>query len=501
MNQTTIIPPSAGDPRAPAYPVCSHPASHRRPFVVLPTFGTVGDLEPFILMARGLEARGYRVCLVATRDHAARLLETGLPHRLYGTVAQVEAVLDDPDLWDERKGLAVIGRGLADVMGEVAAGIASLTADGPSVALCHPFMLPAADIARARRPALRVVGTWLAPSNIRSVHDPLTLGPRRIPAWIPLSWRRALWRFVDRNWIDNVMLPGINAVRAAHRMAPAHHFVDHLGLSCDASIGLFPRWFAQCAPDWPTPFSEAGFPLEARKEPTDLGPEIRRFLDAGAPPVVVTLGTGMRHARTTFESTATALCALGRRGLFISRHHAQKPDHLPPGSLWVPHVPFADLLPLSAAIVHHGGIGTSAQALRAGIPQLVVASGFDQFDNGERLRSLNVADMLRATKATSGGIRCRLTRLLESSATRDACAAAKKRLEGGDQPRRFLDGVEAAISMCFDVGISNDAQYQDFMNQDKPALRLQFCKAWHLVIERTFKRPLRALLPAAPVER
>ena len=421
------------------------------PLVILATFGTAGDLEPFLLMARGLRARGHRVCVLTSRDHEARLLESGLSHRLYGGVAKVDAVLDDPELWDERKGLGVVWRGVLEGFEEVVDLMTALASDEPCVALCHPFMLPAADVARSHRPRLRAVGAWLAPSNLRTIHDPMMLGSRRIPSWVPPAWRGALWRFVDRHWIDGVLLPGLDAVRAAHALAPVDRFFEHLGRVCDASVGLFPSWFAPRVPDWPTPFVEAGFPLAAASDSAELPAEIERFLADGPPPVVVTFGSGMRHAHATFESARRALLALGRRGVFVSRHRLQVPAVLSSGILWTPFASFDRLLPRAAAIVHHGGIGTTAQALRAGLPQLVVASGFDQFDNGERLRLLGVADALPARRASVRALRRRLGRLLRSTSVRVACEAAARRFEqpvSAGVSDAFVDRVAGALAMA-----------------------------------------------------
>ena len=416
-----------------------------RPLIILATFGSGGDLEPFILMARALRSLGHRVHLLAPIDHHARLHDSGLPHETVGSAALIDSMLDDPELWDERRGLGVLARGLAGVLDETVDAFIRLAADTRCIAVCHPFMLPAAAIARAQLPALRVVGAWLAPSSMRSIHDPLTVGRQRIAPWVPLAWRRALWRFVDRHWIDNRMLPWLNAARARHGLPGVDHFFAHLGDCGDAALGLFPAWFARPAPDWPAPFLQADFPLPPIAA-SALAPELEAFLAAGEPPVVFTFGTAMRHAATTFEAGRRALAALGRRGVFVTRHAAQLPADLPCDILRVPHAPFASLLPRAAAIVHHGGIGTTAEALRAGIPQLAVASAFDQFDNGQRLRMLGVGDMLPAKRVDARSLRRRLARLLASETTAQACAVAATRLASDRGNVSFIGAVVTAIA-------------------------------------------------------
>jgi UDP:flavonoid glycosyltransferase YjiC (YdhE family) len=85
---------------------------------------------------------------------------------------------------------------------------------------------------------------------------------------------------------------------------------------------------------------------------------------------------------------------LGRRGLLLSRYRDQLPADLPPGVRHFDYVPLSRVLPRAAALVSHGGIGTLSQALAAGIPQLIMPLGFDQFDNAARLGRLGVAATL-----------------------------------------------------------------------------------------------------------
>ena len=137
---------------------------------------------------------------------------------------------------------------------------------------------------------------------------------------------------------------------------------------------------------------------------------------------------------------------LGRRGLFLTSHAAQVPQHLPPNVMWQAHAPFAALLPRVAAIVHHGGIGTSADAFRAGIPQLIVPFAYDQFDNGWRTKRLGVGDVLLARRLSVRRMRRQLARLLAAPEVQLACGEVARRMGQGPQPARLLDQVEAALA-------------------------------------------------------
>ena len=88
------------------------------------------------------------------------------------------------------------------------------------------------------------------------------------------------------------------------------------------------------------------------------------WLDAGEPPIAFTAGSAMVHAREFFAASIEACESLNRRGLVLTRFGDQLPRELPPSVKHVEYAPFGSLLPRCAALVHHGGIGTTAQALR-----------------------------------------------------------------------------------------------------------------------------------------
>src|SRR5262249_22764637 len=150
---------------------------------------------------------------------------------------------------------------------------------------------------------------------------------------------------------------------------------------------LFPPWYCPAQPDWPPSMEAGAFPLYDPGPEVALDDELQDFLHAGgeaARPVVFTPGSGNRQAAAYFERALAATRRLGRRAIFLTPHRAQVPAQLPQDVLWHPYVPLRQLLPRVAALVHHGGIGTTAEALRAGVPQLVIPLAFDQFDNGAR---------------------------------------------------------------------------------------------------------------------
>ncbi|WP_313030822.1 glycosyltransferase [Massilia alkalitolerans] len=401
-------------------------------FVVV-TIGSAGDLFPFMRVALALREAGHRVSMLGPVQHAPFVEPTGLA--FHGLPAD-EAVLDHPDLWHPTRGLAVVWRATRPAMAQIPAFVAALPRDQRIVLLAHPLALPEADLCRAQRPGLKVAAIYLAPSNLPSVHDPLMLGPYPVPRWVPLGVRRWLWRGIGKALIDPVSLPDVNAARAAHGLAPVASLIEHIVQVPDLSVTLFPEWFAPTPPDWPQPLVRAGFPLFDPSPQAELSPQVARFLEEGGKPVVFTPGTGNRQAAHYFRCALDACARRGLRAILLTPHREQLPAHLPTPVLWQDYVPLRALLPHVAALVHHGGIGTTAEALRAGTPQLVVPLAHDQFDNAARVVTLGAGASVHAARLDAA----RLGKALDRTMSSGVAVRARELVRLFDMP----DGIDHA---------------------------------------------------------
>ncbi|RPH41355.1 MAG: glycosyltransferase [Burkholderiales bacterium] len=414
--------------------------------VVFATAGTSGDLHPFLGLALAVAARGVRTTVMVNAIHAPQVERAGLDCVALGTVDAFMAVVRDPGVWRNRRGFGLLWRGAREGLNEALAHLLALPADEATTLVAHPLALPHAAIARAHRPRLRVVAAYLAPSNLRTVHDPLTLGPLAVPTWLPHAARRALWRLIDARLIDPAALPSLDEDRRAHGLPPVAHFIEHLHASAQTSVALFPPWFGAARPDWPRPMVHGSFVLHDPGSAEALPEPVRAFLGAGAPPVVFTAGTGQVHAADLFAAALEATRRAGRRALLLTPERAQVPARLPADALWHGYVPLATLLPHVAAIVHHGGIGTVAEALRAGTPQLVVPWAYDQFDNGACVRALGAGHVSTFARRWPHRLVPALQALLADDAVRERCRVIAKGFEGEGEAARLRAVVDEILA-------------------------------------------------------
>jgi len=179
-------------------------------------------------------------------------------------------------------------------------------------------------------------------------------------------------------------------------------------------------------------------------EPTSSLPT--EFLDSGPPPLVFTPGSAMRHASKFFMAAIEACRLLKARGVLISPFRDQIPADLPPTVLALDSIPFSRLFSRAAAVIHHGGIGTVSQALRAGVPQLIMPMAFDQHDNASRLETLGVARSLSPRRFRGPAVARLLGELLGSPSVAASCRSLSGRLQDDAPLAEACRWIEQAVT-------------------------------------------------------
>jgi UDP:flavonoid glycosyltransferase YjiC (YdhE family) len=219
-----------------------------------------------------------------------------------------------------------------------------------------------------------------------------------------------------------------NALRARLGLPPVRRLF-RWWMSPDRVLAMFPEWYGEPQPDWLPQIRVTGFPMfdgaPGASTAAGLPADLESFLDApGGPPVAFTFGTGVRDVPALFRAAADACAALGVRAIFLTKYAGQLPDPLPPHARHVPFAPFRQLFLRCAAVVHHGGVGTVAKALAAGVPQLVLPLAFDQKDNAVRVRRLGAGDWIPARRANAARVARALRDLLTPAARERSGAVA-----------------------------------------------------------------------------
>lgn len=408
--------------------------------MLLVALGSHGDVHPFVGIGLGLRARGHRVRIIAY-SHFEKLIENvGLELISCGTAEDFKKLASDPRAWKRFRGTQTILKFVTDLIRPIYKLIRDNYIEGETIVAASSLAL-GARVAQDHL-CIPTVSVHLQPTMLRSMIDPPYIQGMFMPRWMPAWMKRAQFFLGDRLVIDRVLAPPLNAFRAELGLAPVKNIIADYAHSPQRVIGMFPPWFAPPAPDWPQQVRLTGFPLYDERGVTKLPEELEQLLNQGEAPIAFTPGSAMFQGRRFFEESAAACALLGRRGLLLTRHHDHLPIDLPSGVRHVEYAPFSELLPRCAALVHHGGIGTSSQALRAGIPQLVVPHAHDQPDNAARLVRLGVARKLEVGRFRRDRIAAELKELVESRHVRDFCRRIANRFSNQDSIQQTCDLVE-----------------------------------------------------------
>jgi UDP:flavonoid glycosyltransferase YjiC (YdhE family) len=225
-------------------------------------------------------------------------------------------------------------------------------------------------------------------------------------------------------------------------------------------LAMFSRWLTDPQPDWPAATVVTGPVLYNGAASPELSGELERFLAAGDPPIVFTLGTSAVEAAGSFyDVSGGAARRLRRRAvLLIGRHAHNRPREAGGDVLALEYAPHATLFPRAAAVVHQGGVGTLHQALAAGKPTLVVPFAHDQPDNAMRVARLGVSRTVFPRRYTEAVVVRELGELLAAGeyARRAADVGTKVRSEDG--PGAASDAIERLLAAGGEAGVPSRAR-------------------------------------------
>jgi UDP:flavonoid glycosyltransferase YjiC (YdhE family) len=427
------LPESAVTPAEPG-------AGIRKRRIVLTTFGSLGDLHPYIAIGRGLQARGHEVVVATSPCYRQKIEALRLGYR---AIRPDSAWVNDADVMRRfmhiRWGLIRVGRewvlpALRESYEDILAA-----SEGADLLVSHPLAAYATRLV-AEKTGILWASTMPAPMGFFSAYDAVPaavplfskhlrlLGPTFCTALRWLAKRGT--RFLAKPWYRLRAEIGLPPAREANPLSDSH--------SPLLVLALFSRALADQQPDWPPHTILTGFPLYDQVGEAGLPPALARFLSDGPPAIVFTLGSAVpTEAGPFFEHSVAATNLLGRRAVLIVKDARNRLPLLPDGMAAFDYAPFSQLFPRAAAVVHHGGIGTTGLAMGSGRPMLVMPSAWDQPDHAERVTRLGIARTVPRTRYTPDRVAAELRELLDNP------AYSQRASEVGEQVRRE-DGVGAA---------------------------------------------------------
>jgi UDP:flavonoid glycosyltransferase YjiC (YdhE family) len=403
--------------------------------ITLAAMGSRGDAQPMLALGRALNARGHDVVVSAAPDFAQWASGLGLPFHAAGLNAQEWLHAHWHEVNAGLKGFRFALKSIAeDLFPPWFAGTLEAARGSDLLISASQFASPSV----AEKLGIPCLGVAYSPLLLRSsYHAPIFSPWQAMPRWM----NRLLWTITD-GLVWRFMTRPVNAERAKLGLAPvddlARHFFETIPYLLASDTVLAPA-----PPDWArfrvTPTGPWFY-----DDPLPLDPQVEAFLQAGPPPVYVGFGSMVSTDVARLTRAILEGAGAGGRRLLLSKGWAGiGGGHLPPDVMVVQgSMPHAKLFPRMAAVVHHGGAGTTASALRAGVPQVVVPHMADQFHHAHRLAALGIAPPGIPIRRLGAQ---RLARAVDATLALAAGPrlVAAERLREGTGLARAVDAVEA----------------------------------------------------------
>jgi rhamnosyltransferase subunit B len=412
--------------------------------ILITAIGSLGDIIPFTAIGAQLQAGGHEVIFYGNDYFRRHVEEAGLRFKATSPAAEYEAFRHAPGATDPQEAMRAVASG---VMRRVEASHQIMAQDvvpGRTLALASTFAFAPRLLRETHAVPCAVL--HLAPSVLRSCYRAPRFSPLGHLEALPRFAKSLLWRVMDRKFMDPLYTLPFNQIRAQLGLAPVARVFHHWLHEADATLCLTPEWFAARQPDWPASLAMTGFPLAGHGASAPLTADLARFLDMGPAPVVVSAGTANAVSDAFYAAALQACTALGLRVVAVTADPRQLPADLPDTVLHADYVSFAALLPRAAAFIHHGGIGSVAEALRAGIPQLIQPMAFDQFDNASRVAHLNTGCEILPRHFTAPRVAQCLQTMLGNAAMAASCRQIADALANADGITRACDTIMGKLS-------------------------------------------------------
>ncbi len=415
--------------------------------IVLTTMGSRGDLHPMIALGLGLRARGHAVVFATHNEYRTTIESLGFE---FHAMRPEHRALHEPKLMarimDAKTGTEYFYNWLFGSIRETYTDLLNI-AQNAEFMVATEVVYPARAVAEML--GIRWAFAVLAPASFVSAYDlpvfPIFSGLSKLRSFGPLVTRRVVdfANFVSRDWGK-----------------PLHQLRQELGLPVIANpiiagkfspylvLAMFSSVIGAPQMDWPANTVQTGFTFyDGSPENLQSTLELKRFLEAGELPLVFTLGSAAVMAPGNFyQESVQAAKQLNRRAVLLIGKNLLL-ENSSADIVAIDYAPYSAIFPHACAIVHQGGIGTTAQALRSGRPTLVMPFSHDQLDNADRLERLGTSLTISRKHYTASRVVRALRQLLDYPGYAEKAAAIQHIVQAEDDGVRVAcDAIEKQLS-------------------------------------------------------
>lgn len=422
--------------------------------IVFAVFGSLGDMHPMNALGIELKKRGYTIIFAAMEFYREKIELLGFEFR------PMRPHLDPNDkelareMMDAAKGSELLLRQI--ILPNLRPMYEDLTEAVRDADLLISTEVVFAAPSVAEKTGIKWITTTLAPGTFLSAYDPFvppTAVWLRHFRFLGKTFHGAMFSLV-RKWIDS----WFDEYREFRREIGLNEGRNPLfgGKSDMLNLAMFSKVLGTTQPDWAVSTLQTGFCFyDGQDDYGAIDEDLAEFLDAGEPPIIFTLGSAaVMDARDFFEESAKAAKILRKRAVLLYGIFNDLPKIVESGEwkveserqiIAVPYAPYSQVFPKAACVVHQGGVGTTAQVLRAGVPHLFMPYSHDQPDNAARCERLGVAKIISRDRYNAETAAEKLRELLADAQFKTNAAEAAKVVNSEHGTRIACDAIEEIL--------------------------------------------------------
>jgi len=353
--------------------------------------GSQGDIQPCVSLGKGLQREGYRVTLAAPEDFAGYVQKHDVGfYPLRGDVQKIMASDTGRKFMETgganpTKSIRAIRTMIAPVMMRMVEDAYTACRDADALICLGVFSPFGQSIAEALNiPNINIEPTPLLPTRVFPAPSwPIQRNLGGLHNYLSgIAMLQVIWQWYSpfvRDFRQRLGLPACSAARF------------YQALRSTPMLGAYSPSIIPHPADWPANIHVTGAFFLDQQADWQPSPELKAFLEAGSPPVYVGFGSmAGRNPEKLAKLILDALAKSGQRGLLLTGWGGLRAELVPDNVFVLDSAPHRWLFPRMAAVVHHGGAGTTAEGLRAGVPSVIVPFAFDQFFWGARIKELGL---------------------------------------------------------------------------------------------------------------
>lgn len=426
--------------------------------ILITTFGSLGDLHPMIALGIELRRRGYQIAFCTLEVYREKIDLLGFEfHPLRPDLNPETDKELAREIMDAKSGTEKLLREILlpnvrpmyeDLMRAVAGADAFISGE---------VVYPAASV--AEKTGIRWITTSLAPASFLSPHDPFvppTAQWLKHFRFLGKTFHGAMYSLIQRlvaSWLDSY-----REFRREIGLSENHDPVFKDKFSNLLHLAMFSKVLGKPQPDWHSPTLQTGFCFYDGAQDLGKMPEdLKAFLDAGDAPIVFTLGSAaVMDARNFFEESAQAARILKRRAVLLYGIFNEPPKGVESGKrkaesesqspiVAFDYAPYSEIFPRAACVVHQGGVGTTSQVLRAGVPHLIMPYSHDQPDNAARCERIGVARVIAREKYSGATAAKELREIFSDLSYKAKAVESRKIVEAEHGTQMACDAIEQIL--------------------------------------------------------